>query len=484
MSAIDGDAVSFPKGFLFGAATAAYQVEGSVDAGGRGVSIWDTFSHTAGNTFNGDTGDIACDHFLRLEEDLDLMAELGARAYRFSVSWPRIQPTGKGAANPEGLDFYRRVVDGLRARGILPVLTLYHWDLPQTLQDEGGWPLRDTASRFAEYAGIVAESLGDGVGKWITLNEPWCSAWLGYGSGHHAPGIRDIGQAAAAAHHLLLGHGEAMQAIRAAADAAEVGISLNLTPVQPATTHADDIATAWRLDGNCNRLFLDPLVKGRYPADMLAHYQGFNPGFTVVRDGDLEVISQPLDFLGVNFYTLRTVAARSRTAEAFADGYCVPATDGDLVSSDLDVATVHRPTVPRTEMGWEVEPAALTELLTRVRYEYLDIPVLVTENGAAYGDYVAPNGSVRDPDRIRYLDGHLRAVLQARIAGVDVRGYFVWSLLDNFEWAHGYSKRFGLVWVDYPTRTRIPKDSFRWYAQTVRANALPPAADATARLHA
>ena len=484
MSANNGDAVSFPEGFLFGAATAAYQVEGSVDIGGRGASIWDTFSHASGNTFNGDTGDIACDHFLRLEEDLDLMAELGARAYRFSVSWPRIQPTGKGPANPDGLDFYRRVVDGLRARDILPVLTLYHWDLPQALQDEGGWPNRDTAGRFAEYAGIVADSLGDGVGKWITLNEPWCSAWLGYGSGHHAPGIRDIGQATAATHHLLLGHGEAVQAIRSAAGGAEVGISLNLTPVQPATTHADDIATARRLDGNCNRLFLDPLVKGRYPADMLTHYQGCSPGFSVVRDGDLEVISRRLDFLGVNFYTLRTVAARSRAAEAFAAGYCVPAAEGDLVDSDLGVAAVHRPTVPQTAMGWEVEPAALTELLTRVRYEYLDIPVLVTENGAAYSDYVAPDGSVRDPERIRYLDAHLRAVLRARTAGVNVRGYFVWSLIDNFEWAYGYSKRFGLVWVDYPTRTRIPKDSFRWYAKVARANTLPPVAGALARLRA
>jgi beta-glucosidase len=472
------DAVSFPDGFLFGAATAAYQVEGSVVAAGRGVSIWDTFSHAAGNTSNGDTGDIACDHFLRLDEDLDLMAQLGARAYRFSVSWPRIQPTGKGPANPEGLDFYRRVVDGLRARGILPVLTLYHWDLPQPLQDAGGWPQRDTASRFTEYAAIVAQALGETVGMWITLNEPWCSAWLGYGSGHHAPGIRDIGKAAAATHHLLLAHGEAVQAIRSAVPAAEVGISLNLTPMRHATNHEDDVAAARRMDGNANRLFLDPLLRGSYPPDMLEHYQGQTPGFAVIRDGDLETISRPLDFLGINYYTPRTVADEKRAAEATAAGHCVHAAETDLISSGLRVVPVQRPGFRRTEMGWEIEPAALTELLARVRHEYPDIPILLTENGAACSDYVGQDGSVRDPERIRYLDGHLRAVLDAREAGSDIRGYFVWSLMDNFEWAYGYSKRFGLVWVDYPTRTRIPKDSFRWYAEVARANALLPAADA------
>lgn len=484
MSALDGNAVSFPKGFLFGAATAAYQVEGSVDVGGRGVSIWDTFSHTSGKTVNGDTGDIACDHFLRLEEDLDLLAELGVRAYRFSVSWPRIQPTGKGPANPEGLDFYRRVVDGLRARGIVPVLTLYHWDLPQPLQDEGGWPQRDTVSRFAEYAGTVARALGGTVGRWITLNEPWCSAWLGYGSGHHAPGIRDIGKAVAATHHLLLAHGEAVQAIRSAVPAAEVGISLNLTPIRHATDHEDDVAAARRTDGNANRLFLDPVLTGSYPPDMLEHYQGSAPGFAVVRDGDLEVISRPLDFLGINYYTPQTVADEARTAQAMVAGYCVPTAEIDLISSDLHAVPVQRPAFRRTEMGWEVEPAALTELLDRLHQEYPDVPILLTENGAACADYVGQDGSVQDPERIRYLDGHLRAVLQAREAGSDVRGYFVWSLMDNFEWAYGYSKRFGLVWIDYPTRTRIPKDSFRWYAQTVRANALLPTVEATAGFRA
>jgi beta-glucosidase len=480
VSAAGGGAVSLPEGFLFGAATAAYQVEGSVHADGRGQSIWDTFSHAAGNTRNGDTGDVACDHFLRLEDDLDLLTELGVGAYRFSVSWPRIQPTGKGPAHQSGLDFYRRVVDGVRARGITPVATLYHWDLPQPLEDAGGWPERDTASRFAEYAAIVAEALGDEVGMWITLNEPWCSAWLGYGSGHHAPGGRDIGLAAAAHHHLLLAHGESVRAIRSAVRSARVGIALNLQTVRPATDHPDDVAAARRVDGNHNRLVLDPVFKGHYPADMLEHYRGRSPGFAVVRDGDLEVISQPLDFLGENFYSPIVVADQARTAAASASGCCVPAEEPDMVSADLRAVSVTRPGFPQTEMGWEIEPAALTELLMRVHREYQPIPIMMTENGAACSDYVAPDGTVRDPERIRYLDEHLRAVLQAREAGVDVRGYFVWSLLDNFEWAYGYSKRFGLVWVDYPSGTRIPKDSFRWYSQTLRANALMPLADAAA----
>jgi len=473
----DADEASFPREFLFGTATAAYQIEGSPGADGAGISIWDTFSHAPGNTRNGDTGDIACDHFLRVEQDLDLMARLGADAYRFSVSWPRVQPTGKGPASTDGLDFYRRLVDGLRSRGIRPVLTLYHWDLPQPLEDAGGWPQRVTASRFAEYAGIVAQALGDDVGMWITLNEPWCSAWLGYANGHHAPGARDIGRAAAETHHLLLAHGEAVSVIRSAAPAAQVGISLNPAAIRPATDHEDDLAAARRVDGNHNRLFLDPLFRGSYPADMLEHYRDRAPGFTVVRDGDMEVISAPLDFLGVNYYSPGTMAARSRIADAMAAGYCVTAAEADPILSDLGVLPVSRPDFRRTEMGWEIEPAGLTELLKRIHQEYQAIPIVITENGAAFSDYVAPDGTVRDPDRIRYLDGHLRAVLRARDAGVDVSGYFVWSLLDNFEWAHGYSKRFGLVWVDYPSGTRIPKDSFRWYSQTVRARALAPLAE-------
>jgi beta-glucosidase len=477
LSRTGSDPGSFPGDFLFGIATAAYQVEGAVAADGRGVSIWDTFSHATGNTCNGDTGDVACGHFFRLEEDLDLIAALGVNAYRFSVSWPRVQPDGKGPANTQGLDFYRRVADGLWSRGIEPVVTLYHWDLPQPLEDAGGWPRRDTAARFAEYAGIVAQALGDRAGRWITLNEPWCSAWLGYGSGHHAPGVRDVGRAAAATHHLLLAHGAAAQAIRSAAPAAQVGISLNLVPVGHATDHPADVAAARRVDGNHNRLFLDPLVNGRYPEDVLVHYQRHEPGFAVVRDGDLDVISQPLDFLGINYYTPVVVADRSRAAAASAAGYCVPA-DSDLVLSDLGAVPVFRPDLPRTTMGWEVEPGALTALLTQVHQRCPGIPIMVTENGAACDDYVAHDGTVRDPERIRYLDEHLRAILRARAAGVDVRGYFVWSLLDNFEWAFGYSRRFGLVWVDYPSGTRIPKESFHWYRRTLIERTPAPVAEA------
>ena len=462
----------FPDGFLWGTKTAAYQIEGSVDADGRGPSIWDTFSHRPGATRNGDTGDVACDHYRRLDEDLDLLASLGARAYCFSVAWPRVQATGSGPANERGLDFYRRLVDGLLRRSIVPVLTLYHWDLPQPLEDAGGWVSRDTVGRLADYAGIVARALGDTVSMWITLNEPWCSAWLGYGNGEHAPGLRDPGKAAAATHHLLLAHGAALDVLRSTVPAAQIGIGLNIQPIRPATDHDDDRAASRRVDGNLNRLFLDPLFEGRYPADMLEHYSAHPPGFQVIEDGDLELISRPIDFLGVNFYSPSTVCASTRRAEASAAGYWVPDPDHTVQAGDLNAVRVLRPDLPRTEMGWEIEPPALTEIMVRVREEYGPVPLYVTENGGAFDDYVAPDGAVRDGDRIQYLDGHLHAVLDAVATGVDVRGYFVWSLLDNFEWAYGFSRRFGLTWVDYRSGERIPKESFAWYQRTVRANAL------------
>jgi beta-glucosidase len=465
-------ASTFPEGFLWGTKTSAYQIEGSVDADGRGASIWDTYSHTSGNTRNGDTGDVACDSYRLVEQDLDLLANLGAHAYAFSVAWPRVQPTGSGPANQRGLDFYRRMVDGLVKRSIVPVVTLYHWDLPQTLEDAGGWVSRDTVARFVEYTWLVAEALGDAVPIWITLNEPWCSSWLGYGTGEHAPGIRDPGKAAAANHHLLLAHGEAVSVLRARVPSAQIGIGLNLQPVRAATEHDDDRAACRRVDGNQNRLFLDPLFKGTYPADMLEHYAGFSPGFDVVADGDLEVISRPIDFLGVNFYFPTTVCAPTRRAEARAAGYCVPEPDIHERVGDLDAVQVHYPDVRLTQMGWEIEPAALTEILSRVRSEYTSIPLYVTENGAAFDDYVGPDGEIHDADRIRYLDEHLRAVRAAMDSGVDVRGYFVWSILDNFEWGQGFAKRFGLTWVDYRRQERIPKDSFAWYQRTVRDNGL------------
>jgi beta-glucosidase len=465
----------FPEGFLFGTKSSGHQVEGSVHADGRGTSIWDTYSHTPGATRHGDTADVSSDHYRRLDQDLDLIADLGAPAYCFSVAWPRVQPTGSGPANQRGLDFYRRLVDGLLRRGVTPFVTLFHWDLPQPLQDAGGWPARDTAGRFADYAGIVAQALGGQARMWVTHNEPWCPSWLGYAKGQHAPGRQDVGLAVAATHHLLLAHGRAVQAIRAAVPGAQVGIDLNLQPTRPASQHQDDLAAARRADGNLNRLFLDPVLRGEYPADMLAHYAGHAPGFSVVQDGDLRVIAEPTDFLGVNFYEPRMVCATSRMAEARAAGYWVPASPAaDALNADLDAVEVHRPDFERTTMDWEIEPAALTELLLRVRDDYGPRPLYVLENGMANDDYVTPDGEVRDPERIAYLRGHLGAVLDAIDAGVDVRGYFVWSLLDNFEWSYGFSKRFGLTWVDYPTGTRIPKSSFAWYRDTVRAHALAP----------
>ncbi|MGH9068775.1 MAG: GH1 family beta-glucosidase [Acidimicrobiales bacterium] len=462
-------AVTFPEGFLWGVSTASYQIEGAVGEDGRGPSIWDTFSHRPGAVRNGDNGDVACDHYHRVEEDLDLLAALGVGAYRFSVAWPRVQPTGKGPANQPGLDFYRGLVDGLRRRGIEPVPTLYHWDLPQPLEDAGGWVVRDTSERFAEYAALVADALGDGVDRWTTLNEPWCSAWHGYASGHHAPGHHDLGEAVAATHHLLLAHGLAVGVLRAASSNAQVGITLNMETVAPATDHPADVAAATLVDGNLNRLFAEPLLRGTYPEDLLRHYQGRRPGFEVVADGDLEVVSRAVDFLGVNFYKPGLVAAAGREVEAAAAGYAVPP-QLDPVWADLGAVGVLRPSVARTLMGWEIDPAGLTDLLVEVTGRYGSIPLYVTENGAACADYVGPDGAVHDADRIAYLDGHLRAAHDAIASGVDLRGYFVWSLLDNFEWGHGYQRRFGLTWVDYPTGRRVPKDSFAWYRAVVAAN--------------
>jgi beta-glucosidase len=463
----------FPDGFLFGTKSSAYQIEGSVDADGRGVSIWDTYSHQPGATHNGDTGDVTADHYRHLEGDLDLLAELGAPVYCFSVAWPRIQPTGRGPANQRGLDFYRRLVDGLRRRGIAPAVTLHHWDVPQPLQDRGGWAVRDTVGRFSDFTAIVAKALGSDVGMWMTINEPWCPSWLGYANGEHAPGHHDLGAAAAANHHLLLAHGEAVRVLRASVPGAQVGVSLNLQPFRPASDHDEDRAVARLADGNMNRLFLDPLFKGSYPADMLEHYAGREPGFSVVADGDLAVIAEPMDFLGVNFYAPKTVCAVSRMAQARTAGYWVPpAGPADPLSADLGTVEVFRPGVARTRMGWEIDPTGLAELLVRVRDDCGGLPIYITENGAACDDYVGPDGEIRDLDRIRYLEEHLRVVLDAIDNGSDIRGYFVWSLLDNFEWAQGFAKRFGLTWIDYPTGRRTPKASFHWYSRTVRAHAL------------
>lgn len=455
----------FLDNFLWGTATAAYQIEGAADEDGRGKSIWDTFSRTPGKVLHGDTGDIACDHYHRLDEDLDLLQELqelqelGVKAYRFSVAWPRIQPKGSGPTNQKGLDFYQRLVKGLRKREIEPMLTLYHWDLPQALEDEGGWTVRETSERFAEYAGIVYEALSDAVSYWITLNEPWVSAWLGYGMGVHAPGHADTGKALAATHHLLLGHGLALERMRSIGGGDnQLGITLNLSPVRPSRDREADREAARRVDGNANRLYLDPVFRGTYPEDMVEHYAE-DSDFSFVRDGDLDLISAPVDSLGVNYYMRHTV----REDEGSGGGMRFPS---------VRARTVIPHNAGRTAMGWPIEPDGLTELLVRLKDEYTDLPLYITENGVAFADYAAPEGNVNDEERIEFLEAHFWAAREAMEQGVNLARYFVWSLLDNFEWAEGYSKRFGIVHVDYPSQRRIPKKSYGWYKGVIGRNGL------------
>jgi beta-glucosidase len=433
------------------------------------VSIWDTFSHTPGRTFNGDNGDIACQHYKYVEDDLDLMGRLGLRAYRFSIAWPRLQPDGKGPANQAGLDFYRRLAAGVRQRGMVPVATLYHWDLPQALEDAGGWTVRDTTDRFAEYTQIAADALADEVGMWVTLNEPWCSAWLGYGVGVHAPGHADPALAVRATHHLLLAHARGTEVLRRSTKA-PVGITLNLGGRIPASDHELDVAAARREDGVFNRLYLDPLFRGQYPQDVVELATDRGAPFDVVEPGDLAAISQPLDFLGINYYSTDVVTAPERLREAREAGFSVP--PGGQVSL-LGTVKVGRPALDRTAANWEVDPSGLTDILVRARDEYTQIPLYVTENGSAEHDYVGPDGAVHDSARVRYLQQHIQAAKSAIDQGVDLRGYFAWSLMDNFEWAEGYSLRFGLVWVDYPTGQRTAKDSYTWYSGVIAANRLP-----------
>ena len=447
----------FPPEFAWGAATSSYQIEGAVDEDGKGVSIWDTFAHTPGTIANGETGDVACDHYLRWAEDVDLMASYGLNAYRFSVSWPRIQPTGSGAANRAGLDFYERLVDRLLERGIRPALTLNHWDIPQALQDRGGWQSRDMVERFAEYAAILYEALGDRVAWWITHNEPWIIAALGYRLGIHAPGVRDTEAELRTSHHLLLSHGAAVEAYRASGASAPIGITLNLLPTYPQGDSEADARAAVLSDGYTNRWYLDPVFRGAYPSDMLEYFgRRFDLGW--VRDGDLARVRQPIDFLGVNYYARRVVRApRAGEAAEFAWVVRTETTTG----------------IPTSDLGWEMTPDVLRDLLVHLRDEYDDPVLLITENGCSLRDEVAAGGGVHDPRRIAFFDGHLRAVEEAIGLGANVRGYFAWSLLDNFEWAEGYGPRFGLTYVDYATQRRIPKDSARWYAEVIRRNGLP-----------
>jgi beta-glucosidase len=436
----------FPEGFLFGAASAAYQIEGAAGEDGRGRSIWDTFSHTPGKVHHGDTGDIACDHYHRLLADLDVIAGLGLGSYRFSLAWPRILPEGAGAVNQKGLDFYKRVVDGLHERGVTPMATVYHWDLPQPLQDAGGWANRDTAARLADYTQVVVDALGDSVPLWVTVNEPFCSGMVGHLQGRHAPGCTNLAAALAASHHVLLGHGYAAEIIHRGAPGAQAGITLNLSDITPASDAGDDRAAAARLDGYENRWFLDPVLAGGYPADMLDWY-GTQTPIDFILDGDLAVISAAIDFLGVNYYETKTVAADP--AEPVHQAREVPAS-GAVTAGGLDV-----------------RPAGLGRILRRVHGYSPALPVYITENGAAFHDYADPEGNVNDPERVAYLRDHFTETSAAIAAGVDVRGYYVWSLLDNFEWADGYSRRFGLVYVDYRTQARIPKTSARWYRRFI-----------------
>jgi beta-glucosidase len=440
------DLNALPADFTWGVATAAYQIEGAVAEDGRSPSIWDTFSHTPGAVAGGDTGDVACDHYHRWPEDIGLMKQLGVDAYRFSIAWPRVVPGGDGPVNKAGLSFYDRLVDGLLEAGITPFATLYHWDLPQALQDRGGWTSRETAEHFAAYASVVTERLGDRVKDWATLNEPLCSAWIGHLEGKMAPGLTDLGAAVRASYHLHLGHGLAVQAIRAASSDARVGIVNNLSPIEPASEREEDVAAALRADGHTNRWWLDPIHGRGYPHDMLELYGVELPE----RAGDLATIAAPLDWLGLNYYFRQIVTADPTGSVPYAQ-------------------QIYLPGARHTAMDWEVHADGLEQLLLRLTEEYGAQRIYVTENGSAYPDVVRADGTVDDPERVRYLEEHLAACGRAARRGAPVAGYFAWSLMDNFEWAYGYDKRFGLVHVDYSTQRRTIKGSGHRYADIIRA---------------
>jgi beta-glucosidase len=452
--------LSFPPGFVWGAATSAYQIEGAWNEDGRKPSIWDTFVHQPGHVRTGETGDTATDHYHRLAEDIELMSTIGLKAYRFSIAWTRIVPEGKGAINPAGLDFYDRLVDGLLAKGITPYPTLFHYDLPQPLQDEGGWPSRETAKHFGDYARVLGERLSDRVDHWITHNEPWVTAFLGHLSGEHAPGKRSPFAAVAATHHVLLSHGYAVQALRAAAKRPlQIGIALNLSPTYPASPHsANDQRAAQFTDFFINRIILDPLLKGRYPDELNTEFlwRWFLRGLgrrprSLIQGDDMKVISAPLDWVGANYYSRGVVRYMP-------------------VAKSMPI----RPKGSEYSEMWEIYPSGLYDLLVRLHKDYGHANLVVSENGVPVPDEVAVDGGVHDVRRIAYLRAHIAEVRRAMAAGVPVTGYFVWSLLDNFEWIHGYTKRFGLVYVDFNSKQRTLKDSGKWFGQVIRANDLPP----------
>lgn len=437
-----------PDGFLWGAATSAYQIEGAVTEDGRGVSIWDTFSATPGKVLNDNTGEMACDHYHRWREDVDIMRQLNLSAYRFSTAWPRILPLGRGEVNQKGLDFYSRLVDALLAANITPFITLYHWDLPQPLEDIGGWQRRGIADDFANYTDVVSRALGDRVKHWITFNEPWLLTWLGYVMGLHAPGYKSDtpAPALAASHHAYLAHGAAVNVLRQNVPDAQVGIALNIVAVDPATAKPSDLAATARFDGYHHRWYLDPLFRGHYPADIVDYFQPYMPE---IHPGDMAQIQTPIDFLGINYYA----------HELVADGGTNAINTSQTVPDD-----------ERTDQGTQVYPEGLYRILKRLHTDYNPRAIYVTENGAVYNDEISPDGQVHDEARVRYLKRHFEAAALAASEGVPLKGYFVWSLLDNFEWAEGYSRRFGMTYVDYTTQRRIIKDSGRYFAGVAKTN--------------
>ncbi len=439
----------FPSDFLWGAATAAYQIEGAAREDGRGESIWDRFSHTPGKVYHGDHGDIACDHYHRYQEDIQLLKQLGLKHYRLSISWPRLFPEGNGRLNAKGVAFYERLLDDLICSGITPMVTVYHWDLPQALEDRGGWTHRDTAQRFADYAAFLFQRFGAMVPKWVTLNEPWCSAALGYGFGVQAPGKTDWRLALQAGHHLLLGHGLAVQAFRDLAPLGQIGITLNLSPVYPATQQSEDQEAARRQDGFLNRWFLDPLFGKGYPQDLLSEFAPWTNDLSFLEERDLAVVSTPVDFLGINYYTRSIV--RAGKPDQLMRAVAVPGPG------------------PVTAMGWEIYPEGLYDLLSRLQADYRALPLYITENGAAFADTPDADGRIEDTDRMGYLRVHLQNALRFIEQGGPLRGYYIWSFLDNFEWAMGYSKRFGIVYVDYLSQQRRPKASAFWYSRVANS---------------
>ncbi|MCP2238878.1 GH1 family beta-glucosidase [Thermoanaerobacterium thermosaccharolyticum] len=437
---------NFPKDFLFGTATSSYQIEGAANEDGRTPSIWDTFSKTSGMTYNGDTGDIACDHYHRYKEDIGILKEIGVKAYRFSIAWPRIFPE-KGRFNPKGMDFYKKLIEELLKNDIIPVVTIYHWDLPQWAGDMDGWLNSECINWYLEYSSKLFEEIGDIIPMWITHNEPWCASILSYGIGEHAPGHKDYREALIAAHHILLSHGKAVKVFRDMnIKNSQIGIALNLTPAYPATETKEDNLAAKYADGFTNRWFLDPIFKGNYPVDMIELFKKEIGEFDFINEKDLSIISQPIDFLGINFYSRSIVKYKE-----------------DTLLKGIGVEGTGK----KTDMGWEISPESLYDLLKRLDKEYTRIPIYITENGAAFKDIITEDGKVHDQERIEYIKEHLKYANKFIKEGGNLKGYFLWSLLDNFEWAYGYSKRFGIVYVDFETQKRILKDSAIWYKEVI-----------------